>query len=921
MIQERGRPDPEELLARVEEAERRSKGARFKIFIGASPGVGKTFAMLQEAHELKRAGLDVVAGVVETHGRPETAALLMGLEQLPRREIEYRDVRLEEFDLDAALARRPGLLLLDELAHTNAPGSRHAKRWQDVRDLLTAGIPVATTLNVQHVESLNDVVTSLTGVRVRETVPDSMLDRADEIELVDLPPDDLLKRLREGKVYIPEQARHAIENFFKKSNLIALRELVLRRTAERVGKERETLDGGASAFASAVVRDRILVCLGGPEEGPGLVRSGRRLADALHADWWVVHVENPAGLQLGEAGRQQIHDVMGFAEDLGAETAILSGHAAADEIAAFATARRIGRVLVGRSRRPRWRTLLSGTLAEALGRRLQGADIIVTDVEPTAGREGEPGSARNTPAPTTTSTPATTPAPGSGVGAEAWVRAIALIAACTVVGLVMRGVFERANIAMVYLLGVLLVAVTCGRGPSILASILAVATFDFLFVPPYNTFAVSDTEYIITFGVMLVTALVISTMANRLQEQARYARGREQRTAGLYHLSRQLAGAATPARVLEVGTDAVGDLLGAQVVALLAGVEGALTASSPLDERERAVAQWTFDHGEPAGRGTATLSASQYLYVPLATATRRLGVLGLATVESGRAAPDHLRLLRACADQIAVALERARLAREAEASRLQAESERMRSALLASVSHDLRTPLAVIQGAASELATRTAPSSSAEERELLGTVLEESKHLNRLVADLLHMTRLESGIELKRDWHSLEEIVGSALARGLPREDTRPVRTEIPRDLPLVFVDDVLMTQALIHLIENARVHTPPGTPIEITARTEGRDVILEVMDRGPGLPVGEEEKVFEKFHRRVRPSAASGDGGGQGVTPFGSGLGLAICRAIVRAHGGSISASSREDGGARFQIRLPRGADPPAVPRSEEAT
>ncbi|MGH7725033.1 MAG: DUF4118 domain-containing protein [Candidatus Eiseniibacteriota bacterium] len=898
MIEERGRPDPDELLARVEEAERRSKGARFKIFIGASPGVGKTFAMLQEAHELKRAGLDVVAGIVETHGRPETAALLDGLEQLPRHEVEYRGVRIQEFDLDAALARRPGLLLLDELAHTNAPGSLHAKRWQDVRDVLTAGIPVATTLNVQHVESLNDVVTSLTGVRVRETVPDSMLDRADEIELVDLPPDDLLKRLREGKVYVPEQARHAIENFFKKSNLIALRELVLRRTAERVGKERESLDGGASAFASAVVRDRILVCLGAPEEGPGLVRSGRRLADALHADWWVVHVENPTSLRLGEAGRRQIHDVMGFAEDLGAETAILSGYAAADEIAAFADARRIGRILIGRSRRPRWRTLFGGTLAEALARRLQGADIIVTDVERTVARESDQGADRSGGSP--------------GSGAAAWVRAVALIAACTVVGLVMRDLFERANIAMVYLLGVLLVAVTCGRGPSILASILAVATFDFLFVPPYNTFAVSDTEYIITFGVMLVTALVISTMANRLKEQASYARAREQRTAGLYHLSRQLAGAATPAGVLEVGTDAVGDLLGAQVVALLAGPEGALTASSPLDERERAVAQWSFDHGDPAGRGTSTLPASQYLYVPLATATRPLGVLGLATVESGRAAPDELRLLRACADQIAVALERARLAREAETSRLQAESERTRSALLASVSHDLRTPLAVIQGAATELAARTAPAASAEERELLTTLAEESKHLNRLVADLLDMTRLESGIDLKRDWHSLEEIVGSALARALPREDTRPVRTDIPRNLPLVFVDDVLMTQALIHLVENARMHTPAGTPIEIAARSEQEDVIIDVMDRGPGRPPGEEEKVFEKFHRGVRPGLAPS---------LGSGLGLAICRAIVNAHGGGIVASNREGGGARFRIRLPPGDNPPAALRPEEAT
>jgi two-component system sensor histidine kinase KdpD len=902
------RPDPDALLARVEEAERRAQRARFKIFIGAAPGVGKTYAMLQEAHELRRQGVDVVAGVVETHGRPETAALLQDVESLPKRELEHRGVKLLEFDLDAALARRPALLLLDELAHTNAPGARHAKRWQDVRDLLAAGIPVATTLNVQHVESLNDVVTGLTGVRVRETVPDSMLDRADEIELVDLPPDDLLQRLREGKVYVPDQARHAIENFFKKSNLIALRELALRRTAERVGRQREILEGDAGVFASAAARERILVCLGGPEEGPALVRAGRRLADSLHADWWVVHVENPAAFRLGEARRRQLLDVLGFAEDLGAETTILSGHSAADEIGAFVTSQRIGRIVVGRSRRSRWRTWIGGTLADALTRRVAAADILVVDAERMEAKR--PESEIQT----------------GGEGApphriEDWVRAVLVIALCSAVGFIMKPLFERANIVMVYLLGVLLVAVTCGRAPAILASILAVASFDFFFVPPHNTFAVSDTEYVVTFAVMLVVAIVISTMATRLRDQAGFARAREERTAGLYHLSRELTGVATPTRVLEVGTDAVGTLFGAPAIVLSAGPGGRLGAGAPLDDRERGVAQWVFDHGEPAGRGTSTLPAGQYLYVPMTTAARRLGVVGLASPEPGRAAPDRLRLLRACADQIAVALERARLAGEAEQARLQAEGERTRSALLASVSHDLRTPLAVIQGAATELAERTGSAPSADSGELLATIVDESQRLNRLVGDLLDMTRLESGIELRRDWHALEEIVGSALARALPRADTRPIRVELPRDLPLVRVDDVLLTQALIHLIENARMHTPSETPIDICARVDTDDVVIEVADRGPGLAAGDEERVFEKFHRGARAPRADG-GHAEGAAPAGppgSGLGLAICRAIVRAHGGSVIAMNREGGGALFRMRLPRGGQAPPVAGVEE--
>jgi two-component system, OmpR family, sensor histidine kinase KdpD len=894
------RPDPELLLGRLQRQEELDKRAKLKIFFGAAAGVGKTFAMLEEAHERRRAGADVVVGVVETHGRAETAALLDGLEILPPRQVEYRDTALPEFDLDRALARRPALLLLDELAHTNVPGSRHAKRWQDVEELLAAGIHVATTLNVQHVESLYDIVAQITGVTMRETVPDSILDRADEIELVDLPPDDLLQRMREGKVYLPAQAGWAMDHFFKKGNLIALRELALRQTAERVDAQMESYREAEGIASGWPVRGRILVCIGAPEGAPRLVRAARRMAVGLRAEWLVVHVERP-GEGRSPQTRDHLIDVMGFAEELGAETAILSGHRISDEILAYARARNASRIVVGKPTQPRWKEVVFGSLVNALVHESGDMEVHVISAGPdeTAARAVVP------------------PSPERRVGVPAYLRMLVTVIVCTLLAWLVRAHFDLSNLIMIYLLGVTWVAGREGRGPAIAASVLSVAAFDFFFVPPHLTFAVSDTQYLITFGVMLLVAVVISTMASRLRDQAASARQRERRAASLYRLSRQLASLRDPARLPEVAVSHFEDVFEARALILLPDAHGRVSVSAGDPEllgagqHERGVAQWVFDHGQPAGLGTATLPASQGLYLPLRASHGVLGVLGIRPQHLRRLqAPDAYHLLEAFASQAAIALERGQLATDAEKSRVETSREQLRNALLSSVSHDLRTPLAVITGAASSLLSEDTTPGPDERRELLRTVAEESARLHRLIANLLEMTRLEAGaLRVNHAWHPLEEIVGAALHRLGPALAGREVRTSLAADLPLVPLDDVLIEQVLFNLIENAIKYAPPGTPIEVQARRLGDAVEVEIADHGPGLPAGEETRVFEKFHRLTEPGS-----------PGGVGLGLAICRGIVEAHGGTITASNRATGGASFRFTLPIEGEAPSVEAEVEA-
>jgi two-component system sensor histidine kinase KdpD len=884
------RPSPDELLARIQSDQDRAQRAKLKIFFGASAGVGKTYAMLVEAHERLRAGGDVVVGLVETHGRPETAALLDGFEMLARRATEYRGTALREFDLDAALKRAPQLLLLDELAHTNVPGSRHLKRWQDVRELLEAGIDVYTTLNVQHVESVRDLVAQVTGVDVRETVPDSILERADVIELVDLPPDDLIQRMREGKVYVPEQAREAVQRFFRKGNLLALRELALRVTAERVDAEVESyrrIEGISEAWG---VRERVLVCVGDPLRGLDLVRAARRLVTALRAEWWVLHVERADTMRPG-GSRDQIVDVLGFAEELGAQTGIVSGSRIADEVEAFAREHHVTRVVVGPSTRSWWWERIAGSISRALTRAGAPFDVVVL--------QGEPGEERLRP----------TIEAGPRSGFRQYLGALAAVLVCTAVGALMAPHFELTNVVMAYLFGVVLVSLRFGRGPSITAAVLSVAAFDFFFVPPAFTFNVSDTQYLITFTVMLAVAVSLSTLTHRLRAQTDHARQRERRATALFRLSRELAAAADRGAVLQAAVERISDLLDIPVSILLAGPGGRLERAASTgfivdDEHERGVAQWVMDNLQPAGMGTPTLPGAHGLYLPLPGRPDALGVLALHPADGARLSrPDVRPLLETFANQIALALERVRAGEQAESARIAAEGEEFRNTLLASVSHDLRTPLTVMTGAATTLLQPGLD--DATRRELLSAIAEEGARLNRLVTNLLDMSRLAGPLRLQRQWHSLQEIVGATLARLTSLLAGREVRTDVPPTL-FALVDEVLLGQALFNLIENAARVAPPGTAVEVQASREGDEVVLAVADRGPGLPPGSEERVFEKFWR------------GDDVARGGAGLGLAICRGFVEAHGGRVRAENRPGGGSRFEIRLPAGGDPPVVDLEE---
>jgi two-component system sensor histidine kinase KdpD len=888
------RPDPDALLTRVQDEEARQRRGKLKAFFGAAAGVGKTYAMLEAARAQRAEGVDVVVGYVETHGRAEADALLVGLEVLPPRAVEYRGATLRELDLDAALSRRPTVILIDELPHTNAPGSRHPKRWQDVLELLDAGINVYTTVNVQHMESLNDVVAKITGVVVRETVPDSVFDQADEVELIDLPPDDLLQRLKEGKVYLPAQAQEAVENFFRKGNLIALRELALRSTAERVDAQMRVYMREHAIGTVWPAAERLLVLVGPSPFAPRLVRTAKRMADGFGGEWIAAYVETRAHLTLPPEARDRVVQTLRLAEQLGAETVTLTGSRMSDEILAFAHAKNVTKLIVGKPSRPFWKRLLMGSIVDTLVEGSGDIDVYVTSGEP------------ETAAPAARRRPTLTLARDwRGYG-----EALAMVALATGVAWLMFPYFALSNLIMAYLLGVIVVATRNGRGPSLVASILSVAAFDFFFVPPYFTFAVSDTQYLVTFAVMLVVALVISGLAVRIRTQADAARQREQRTGALYAMSRQLAGTRGVDALLTIAARHIREVFRSQVVMLIPDEAGrpASRAAVPdqfeVDANDVAVACWAFEHRQPAGLGTATLPGASALYVPLIASQGPVGVLGVRPAEAHALdAPEQLHQLETFANQTALAIERALLAEEAQDAGIRIETERLRSSLLSSVSHDLRTPLATITGAVTTILDNGSGLDASTRQGLLESVREEAERLNRLVQNLLEMTRLESGaLQLHREWHPLEEVVGAALSRLGQRLAGRRVTTRVPRDLPLVAIDDVLIEQVLVNLLDNALKYTPAGTPINILATATDAALTVEVADHGPGLPAGEEDRIFEKFYR------------GQPAGGRGAGLGLAICQGIVQAHGGRIWAQNLPEGGVAFLFTLPITDSPPAV-------
>ncbi len=887
------RPDPDALLARVKEEEARQIRGKLKVFLGAAAGVGKTYAMLEAAHERRAEGMDVVVGWVDTHGRAETEALLKGLDILPRRPVEYRGTILPEFDLDAALARRPTLILVDELAHTNAPGSRHAKRWQDVQELLDTGINVYTTLNVQHLESLNDVVAQITTVRVRETIPDSVLEQADEVELVDLPPEELLQRLKEGKVYVPEQAQEAIRNFFRKGNLIALRELALRRTADRVDEQMQDYMRGHAIDRTWPAAERILVCVRAGPLGVKLVRAARRMAAQLRAEWLTVYVETPEHVRLSAVDRDGLARTLRLVERLGGQAVTLSGQSVTEEILAYARTRNVSKIIVGKPAGPRWKDLLFGSVVDELIRRSGDIEIYVI-----RGEKGEPSPRRVA--------RLVRPTNWQQLG---W--AVGIVGLCTALDWMMFPYFELSNIIMVYLLGTVLVAPQLSRRFTILTSILSVAAFDFFFVPPYFTFAVSDVRYFVTFAVMLVVAIIVSSLTVRIRQQADSARSRERRTAALYDLSRELASTRGEESLVQAAVRHIHEVFGSQVVVLRPGPTGglALKAAYPvpfeIDPNEGGVSQWVYEHRQIAGLGTETLSGAKALYVPLIASRGTVGVLGVRPSEPHAFAdPEQLHLLETYANQTAVAIERAILAEETQRAQVEIEAERLRTSLLSSVSHDLRTPLATIMGSASSLLENGTHFQRGTWQDLLQSIVDESERLNRLVSNLLDMTRLESGtLAVKKEWHPLEEVIGAALARMEKRLGDRPVAIRVPADLPLVRIDGVLIEQVLINLLDNGLKYTPVGRGIDISASASDADVLVEVADRGPGFTPGEEEHVFDKFYR------------GQTADSRGAGLGLTICRAIVEAHGGKIWAENRPEGGAAFRFTLPAKEAPPEIP------
>ena len=891
------RPDPDALLARIEaEAERAHQG-RLKVFFGACPGVGKTYAMLSAARTLRGQGVEVVVGVAETHGRSETAQLLDGLEMLAPLKVPYQGRTLHEFDLDAALARKPALILVDELAHSNVAGSRHPKRWQDVEELLAAGIDVWTTVNVQHLESLNDIVGGITGIQVRETLPDRVFERADEVALVDLPPDELLQRMKEGKVYLPEQAQRAISNFFRKGNLIALRELALRRTADRVDAQMREYRTDQAIAAVWQAKERLLVCVGPGAGGDRLVRAAARLAASLRAEWIAAYVETPRLQRLSDANRDQILKTLALARELGADTATLSGQEDAPTLLAYARSRNVSKLVVGKSLRTGlsrlWRAALSDRLSALAG----DMDVYVVaheaEAPPTDARVSMPLD------------PEMEPSSGRNRVGYAW--AIGICALTTLLAHPLAHHFDLANLIMFYLVGVVWLAAKFGRGPSILGSVLSVLAFDFFYVPPRLSFTVADTRYLLTFLIMLAVALTISTLAANLRYQARIALYRERRTRALNELGRELAGALQVEQIVEAARSHLEGLFQAKARILVPDlrekIQPPLTATAPLP-LDLAIAQWVYDHQQPAGMGTQSLAGAPMHYLPLKAPMRTRGVLALLPTQKRLLfLPEQTRLLESLAGQIALALERVHYVEVAQDALVRMESERLRNGLLSALSHDLRTPLTILAGLADSLPL-AGPPLPGPQAEIAQAIRAEALRTNTLVGNLLDMARLQEGsVQLRREWQPLEEVVGSALLALSGPLARHTIQVDLPADLPLLEFDSVLMERVFCNLLENAVKYTPPGSRIEIAAQVEGDRVSISIADNGPGLPPGKEDRLFEKFTRGHDESSVAGVG-----------LGLSIVRAIVQAHKGTVRAENRPQGGARFIISLPAGV-PPTIP------
>lgn len=900
------RPNPDALLEKLQQEQTKQRRGYLKIFFGGCAGVGKTFAMLAKAQELRLQLVDVIVGVIETHGRLDTEAQLGGLEILPRLNIDYRGHKLTEFDLDAALKRHPSLILVDELAHTNAAGSRHPKRWQDIEELLAAGINVYTTLNVQHLESLNDVVGQITGIRVFETVPDKVFDQADDVTLVDLPPDELLRRMKEGKVYIEQQANQASLNFFRKGNLIALRELALRRTADRVDAQMREYRTDQAIKQVWQAKDRLLACIGSGSNAEQLIRVTARLAASLRADWLAVYVETPALQKLTDQQREGIFRTLKLAQELGAETTTLTGTQVSSVLLSYARSRNVSKLVVGKPRHAMLWRLIKPSVTDRLAADAKDVDVYIVGSE--MAQEVDAKSPRKA-----TAHGLSDFEPRRASRHRGYVIALVSTALTTLVAEFLSQYFDLSNIIMFYLLGVILVSSKYGRGAGVLASLLSVAAFDLFFVPPRLSFTVADTQYLLTFFVMLTLSLVISNLTSNLLYQARVATHRERRSRVLYDLGKELASALTSPQIIEMSTHHLSGEFQSKVAVLLPDshekvriLPGEGNANASLENVDYGIAQWVYDHEEQAGFGTNTLPSSKVLYVPLKAPMRTRGVLAIAPENPGMIFfPEQRRLFDTFASQIALALERVHYVEVAQDALISMESERLRNSLLSAISHDLRTPLTSIIGIATTLKEQAQPEDV--RLEMFEALQEQAFRMNGLMTNLLDMARLQAGkVQLNKQWQMLEEVVGGAL-HGMQHLLLRHhVQVNLPYDLPLLQFDAVLIERVLSNLLDNASKYTPAEAHIGLSAEVREDEVWISVADDGTGLPAGMETQIFEKFTRGEKESAKPGVG-----------LGLSICRAIVEAHGGKIWAKNLPDHGAVFVFSLPIGK-PPALPELE---
>lgn len=882
------RQTPDQLLQRIQEDERKEHRGKLKIYLGAAPGVGKTYRMLHDAVEESKKGLDVVVGVVESHGRKEIEAMLEGMEILPKQKVEYHGRTILEFDLDAALKRNPTTILIDEMAHTNAPNIRHPKRWQDIKEILDRGINVYTTLNIQHIESLKDDISQIIQAPIRETVPDSIIDRADTIELVDIPPEELLQRLREGKVYIPEQAAIAVDNFFRKGNLTALRELALRITAKFVGAQVQIYRRGKKITRIWATKEKILVCVGPGKEAQKLIRSARRLVASFKAEEWIaVFVDSPK-LNYSPEERNNAMKNLRFARELGADIHIITEFDLVKAIMNYAREQNVTLIMIWKHIRFRLRDIFYKNLADELVRHCGEINVFIMtgDIDEKTTKLLNIKKQQN-----------------FKIDWKSYGISLTIVGVVTCINLLLYPFLNTSNILIIYLLGVSVIALLGEAGPSVFGAILSILLYGFFFIYPYYSIAISDIQYFVTLIIMLIVGQIISHLINLTRRQARMALNKEHQTSALYRLSLQLANTRGSNKLLEVGTQYISKLFNSKIIPLMQrnshlSIIGKGRKKEPLSDKEKGVAQWVFDLGQMAGLGTDTLPLSDSLYVPLQGSQKVLGVLRIMPQDREQFSdPEQLRLLEACANQIALALEVDRLQEETKASEFQEESDRVRNKLLQSVSHDLRTPVVFVMAASSKLMDAQTPLDVNKANKLGNEIYLEGEQLNRLISNLLQIAYLESeAIKLEKQACSLKDLILHVVTESSKKLGKRSIITEIPDDLPLIPLDRTLIEDVFNNLIDNALKFTPQDTSIEIkvVVQMEKDRILVSVEDYGPGIADDERDKLFEKFYRGRLISSQRG-----------LGLGLAICKKIITAHGGQIWAENKEQGGAAFYFTL----------------